>query len=55
MLWYESAFIYATYAVYFLFVITAIGISNYLGLSEDKAKDYLERLDYFRQNHRDFL
>ena len=49
MLWYESAFIYATYAVYFLFVITAIGISNYLGLSEDKAKDYLERLDYFRQ------
>ena len=49
MFWYETVFIYVTYVVYFLFIITAIGISNYLGFSEDKGKEYLERLDYFRQ------
>ena len=54
MLWYETVFIYVTYIVYFLFIITAIGIVKYLGLSEDKAHEYLDRLDYFRQSHRDF-
>ena len=49
MLWYETIFIYVTYIVYFLFIITAIGIVKYLGLSEDKAHEYLDRLDYFRQ------
>ena len=49
MFWYESVFIYVTYAVYFLYVIIAINISNYIGLSEDKSHEYLDRLDYFRQ------
>ena len=49
MFWYETVFIYVTYVVYFLFIVTGIGISNYLGLSEDKAHEYLDRLDYFRQ------
>jgi len=49
MFWYESVFIYVTYAVYFLYIIIAINISNYIGLSEDKSHEYLDRLDYFRQ------
>lgn len=43
MNWYEKMFIYVTYAVYFLYIITAIGLSN------SKAPQYLHYLNYFRQ------
>ena len=42
MLWYERAFIYATYMVYILYIFTFFHIS-------DKAPGYILLLNYFRQ------
>ena len=49
MLWYEKIFIYVTYIVYFLFFVGVVGVSNYIGLSKEKSREYLDNLDYFRQ------
>ncbi len=43
MIWYERIFIYATYGVYLLYIIMAIGVSN------SKTPEYLRELNYFRQ------
>jgi len=49
MFWYEKMFIYITYLVYFLYIILAIGIYNYVGISKDKIHLYLHKLDFVRQ------
>ena len=43
MNWYEKMFIYVTYAVYLLYIITAIGLSS------STAPQYLHYLNYLRQ------
>ena len=45
MFWYEQLFIYTTYLVYFLYIITAIGISY----GKENIHLYLHYLDFFRQ------
>ena len=42
MLWYEHVFIYMTYIVYILYIVMFFHIS-------DKAPQYLQTLNYFRQ------
>jgi len=43
MNWYETAFIYISYVVHFLYLITVIGLSN------SQTSEYLHYLNYFRQ------